>query len=217
MEEELIRLRKFMLKQVFIFLLILAFTIALTPLIFKIVSSGIEAYSFGVIDTINLYFSISFTLSLVIFIPVFIINFLNYVSDALYEHERKIISRYKYFFVLFLIFGFIIGFYASYFSFKIGTAISDILGVKLLQSGKELFFLRIYMGLALGFCFEVFPAMRLLISLNVIKKGDVLKNTKYLIVFFYIISALVSPGDWLFGTLIIFTTLLVVYFLTIYL
>lgn len=184
--------------------------------ILKVFGYGFEElYVFGIGDALSTLMHIAFMISLVLYIPILFVSFFKFFEDALYTQERKVIIKYFAIMLALGVIGVFLGTEIAKFSVYLGRWTANLLGVKLMQSAKEIFLINFTVIMGTAACMEIFPILRIAIKLGMIKKETIERNRWIAYLIMYIAVAVLTPGDYLFGDITLFAVLVILFELTL--
>ncbi len=158
--------------------------------------------------------SISIFVSILILIPFIIYQLVKFVNPALNKKEKMYLK-----FVPFSIVLFFIGFYlAFFFIVKFGMTIlasnAINLGIKTLWSLNDTIFFIFSLSFIFGLCLQMPLIIFALNKLNVVGYETLKKQRKYVYVFVFILSAIITPTVDPFTQTIVAIPLIVLYEIT---
>lgn len=201
-EKYICELRKLIIKSIIIILLSYVFSL----LIFvKILSYNLTFL--GVKDVFGFYFDTLPKLSLLLSLPFLTYIFYIWLKDALREEEQKRIEGYFFKASIFYVISIILALFLTPRIIHFSKTLANTLGTKIIVSPNDVVQFFVYLFFALFIIMHIPSLLRLLNSLGLIDVRDMKENRPIFYLAFYIIAALVSPGDMLLTDIILFIML----------
>ncbi len=170
-----------------------------------------------VLDPLNAFLAevmLSFLLAFVITFPLFIYQFIRFISPGLYGKEKKRILQT----VLFSGILFILGCSFAYFflvpsSFNILYSFASVLGASLFFTAYDFVSLTFILVLSVGIMFQIPILMVLLSRFGLISSSFWKEKYKYIFLGFLLFSAIITPDGTGVTMLLLFLPLAGLYFL----
>lgn len=206
-------------------LLITAFTIYVVtyflallffPKVYRFIVSSVGAtvsdvYAFGIGDVIGFYFTAPAIVALLISFPIVAILFYGWVRDALFPEEKAFIVKYAQISALFFLFGFVLSFFLIPRLVDLSLYFGNLLGITVMYSAREIFNIWLALAVILGIVFQFPILLSFLIRAGIVSK-DALRSARiYVYPLFYIVSAVITPGDLLVTDVILLFLFVVLY------
>jgi len=168
-------------------------------------------------DPFSVLISASFTIGIVIALPVILYQVWAFLAPALYRHEKRL--------VLPVIFGaialFVSGVALSFFvvlPLAIGWLMSIAANTDALEpmiTYREYFSFAVNMSLAFGLCFELPIVILALAALGIVTPEFLRRYRRHALVLCVVAGALLSPGDLVWTTLLLAAPLYLLYELSV--
>ena len=157
---------------------------------------------------------IALSLAFILTFPILLYRLIKFISPALYEKEKKAVSKV----VIFSVILFILGCFFSYLilipsTFKILYSFATVLGASPLFTAYEFVSLTFVLVIAVGIMFQIPIFMVLLSSLGLVSSSFWKNNYKYIFLGFLIFSAIITPDGTGVTMLLLFFPLAGLYFL----
>jgi sec-independent protein translocase protein TatC len=157
---------------------------------------------------------IALSLSFILTFPILLYRLIKFISPALYEKEKKAVSKV----VIFSVILFILGCFFSYFiltpsTFKILYSFATVLGASPLFTAYEFVSLTFVLVIAVGIMFQIPIFMVLLSNLGLVSSSFWKNNCKYIFLGFLIFSAIITPDGTGVTMLLLFFPLAGLYFI----
>jgi len=168
-------------------------------------------------DPFSVLISASFTIGIVLALPVILYQVWAFLAPALYKHEKRV--------VLPVIFGaialFVAGVSLSFFV-VLPLAIGWLMGIAVntdalepMITYREYFSFAVNMSLAFGLCFELPIVILLLATLGLVTPEFLRKYRRHALVLCVVAGALLSPGDLVWTTILLAAPLYLLYELSV--
>jgi len=179
--------------------------------------SNAQLFAGSISDPITLYVYAAVVFAVVVTMPVFAYEAIQFINPALYEHEKKMLFPYVtavtalfiaggFFGFFFLAPAFIQGFFPFY------SAVGALPYIPVMDFYNIIFFT----VLVSGFLFIIPVFFVLLVKFNIIKTSLVSGKRKWIYIAMIIAAMLISPGATPIGDLILFIALAVLFELSIF-
>ncbi len=157
---------------------------------------------------------IGLSLAFIFTFPLLLYRVIKFISPALYEKEKKAVSKV----VIFCVILFISGCLFAYFilipsTFKILYSFASVLEASPLFTAYEFVSLTFVLAIAVGIMFQIPIFMVLLSRLGLVDTNFWKKNRKYIFLGFLIFSAIITPDGTGVTMLLLFFPLAGLYFL----
>ena len=157
---------------------------------------------------------IALSLAFIFTFPLLLYRLIKYISPALYQQERKAVSKV----VIPSVILFVLGCLFAYFilippTFKILYAFASSLGALPFFTAKDFVILTFVLTIVVGIMFQIPIFMVLLSRLGLVDANFWKKNWKFVFVGFLIFSAIITPDGTGVTMLILFLPLAGLYFL----
>ncbi len=225
-KEHIAELRRFLLLNIFSYLIIFAICFYFANEIYSIFSSslatslldkGLDADFIvtSVTEVFGTYIKLAFFVSLIFFLPIFLLFLFIYFYPILSSKERNIsillLFLIPILFFMGVAFTFFIGFGVVWdFFIELSTKNSQIV---ILPKVSEYISLVLSITIAFGLAFEIPVLLVLLHILNIINEKDILRFAKYAIVIAFVLGAMLTPPDPL-SQIIVALIMIILYYLS---
>ena len=178
----------------------------LHPQVEIVVLNPLNAFLAQIMIALSLSFAITF--------PILLYRLIKFISPALYEKEKKAVSKV----VISSVILFISGCLFSYFilipsTFKILYSFATVLEASLFFTAYEFVSLTFVLAIVVGIMFQIPIFMVLLSRLGLVSSGFWKNNYKYIFLGFLIFSAIITPDGTGVTMLLLFFPLAGLYFL----
>lgn len=186
------------------------------PHIYRFIVSSVGAtisdvYAFGIGDIIGFYFTAPAVVAILIAFPVISILFYQWVKDALFPQEKSFIVKYAQISALFFLFGVVLSFFLVPRLVDLSAYFGRLLGVTIIYSAREIFNIWLALAVVLGIVFQFPILISLLIRAGIVSKEALRAARLYLYPLFYLVSAVITPGDLLVTDLLLLLIFVVLY------
>jgi len=209
-------LRKIVLRTFYLFAVVYFITVYFFPQIYSFILRATGApknsvYVFGVSDIIGFYFTAPAVIAFLLVLPFALLMFYSWAQDALLPEERRFIGTYaKISAILFLI-GVLISFPIVPRLLWLASFFANALHVKIIFSAREVFNIWLSMAVALGIVFQFPIVLSFLLRVGLVSKDQLRSFRRLAYPLFYIVAAVITPGDLLVTDLILFVVFTVLY------
>lgn len=208
-------LRKQLIKSVIVFLIFFVLVLSTIHLWFPYITKGHELIVLGPLEVVKFYMSISTALAFGLSLP-FLCHYLwQFISPGLNEKESRFLSLYAP--IMFLLFftGVSFGYFVvNPISYQFLTSIGAI-HFNVMVSAQEYIQFLLMTTIPLGLLFELPIVTLFLAAIGVLTAESMKKVRKWSYVTLAIISALITPPDFI-SQLIVLIPMLILYEVSIY-
>lgn len=218
--EHLNELRRLIVKSVAIYAFTYVLLLFLFPKIYNLILSAsgakdVQVYFFGVGDALGFYFTAPAVIGLLLVFPVVATMFYKWVEDALFPKERLVILRYARLSSIVFLLGVFMSFFLLPRVVGLSQYIGNVLGVSVLFSAREIFSIWLSMAVLLGLVFQFPLILSLLVRTGIVSKEVLFSVRAYAYLFFYVLSALITPGDLIVADIFLLALFIFLYELSI--
>ena len=168
-------------------------------------------------DPLSVLITASFSIGIVIALPVIIYQVWAFLSPALYKHEKRVVLPVIFGAILLFVSGVALSFYVV-----LPLAIGWLMGIaqstdalEPMITYREYFSFAVNMSLAFGLCFELPIVILLLATLGIVTPEFLRRYRRHALVLCVVTGALLSPGDLLWTTLLLAAPLYLLYELSV--
>ena len=212
--DDLLRLLK---RSIYLIVAAFIFFLFVSPLLVSvIVKNDGNFYLFGVGKTFEFVFSLAAKLSLLFSLPIVLLWFYRWSSDAFLPEEKRWIKRIGTFSVLLFFAGAVVGLFLAPRLIGIAEFLSKLYKAKLLISIGELVDLYLTIMLLTGLAFQFPVFVYLSIRSGILKKTFFTEHRRTIYLLFFVISMLITPGDMLVTDLLLTTILIILFELSLH-
>jgi len=214
--EHFLSLRRILLRSFIVFLVLYLLLLHMFPRFFSYIVdlSGAQNHDvvfFGISDVLGFYFTAPALVAALLTLPVFLLLFYSWARDALFPEERKKIANLATISAVLFLVGVLISIPLFPRILELSYFFSGALGAKLLLSAPELFNLWLSLAVLLGLVFE-FPVLLYFLVRSGIVSPELLKKYRsYAYLLFYVLAAVITPGDLLVTDVLLFTIFVLLY------
>jgi sec-independent protein translocase protein TatC len=168
-------------------------------------------------DPFSVLISASFTIGIVIALPVILYQVWAFLAPALYKHEKRVVLPVIFGAIALFVSGVSLSFYVV-----LPLAIKWLMGIaqntdalEPMITYRDYFSFAVNMSLAFGLCFELPIVILLLATLGLVTPEFLRRYRRHALVLCVVTGALLSPGDLLWTTLLLAAPLYVLYELSV--
>jgi sec-independent protein translocase protein TatC len=168
-------------------------------------------------DPFSVLITASFSIGIVIALPVILYQVWAFLAPALYKHEKRVVLPVIFGAILLFASGVALSFYVV-----LPLAISWLMGIAAntdalepMITYREYFSFAVNMSLAFGLCFELPIVILLLATLGIVTPVFLRKYRRHALVLCVAAGALLSPGDLVWTTLLLAAPLYLLYELSV--
>ena len=168
-------------------------------------------------DPFSVLITASFSIGIVIALPVILYQVWAFLAPALYKHEKRVVLPVIFGAILLFVSGVALSFYVV-----LPLAISWLMGIakntdalEPMITYREYFSFAVNMSLAFGLCFELPIVILLLATLGIVTPEFLRKYRRHALVLCVAAGALLSPGDLVWTTLLLAAPLYLLYELSV--
>ena len=168
-------------------------------------------------DPLSVLITASFSIGIVIALPVILYQAWAFLAPALYKHEKRLVLP-----VIFGAIGLFVSGVALSFYVVLPLAISWLMGLAAntdalepMITYREYFSFAVNMSLAFGLCFELPIVILLLATLGIVTPEFLRRYRRHALVLCIVTGALLSPGDLIWTTILLAGPLYMLYELSV--
>jgi sec-independent protein translocase protein TatC len=168
-------------------------------------------------DPFSVLITASFSIGVVIALPVILYQVWAFLAPALYKHEKRVVLPVIFGAILLFVSGVALSFYVV-----LPLAISWLMGIarntdalEPMITYREYFSFAVNMSLAFGLCFELPIVILLLATLGIVTPEFLRRYRRHALVLCVVAGALLSPGDLVWTTILLAAPLYLLYELSV--
>jgi sec-independent protein translocase protein TatC len=168
-------------------------------------------------DPFSVLITASFSIGIVMALPVIIYQVWAFLAPALYKHEKRVVLPVIFGAILLFVSGVALSFYVV-----LPLAIGWLMGIaqktdalEPMITYREYFSFAVNMSLAFGLCFELPIVILLLATLGLVTPEFLRRYRRHALVLCVVAGALLSPGDLLWTTMLLAAPLYLLYELSV--
>jgi sec-independent protein translocase protein TatC len=168
-------------------------------------------------DPFSVLITASFSIGIVMAMPVIIYQVWAFLAPALYKHEKRVVLPVIFGAILLFVSGVALSFYVV-----LPLAIGWLMGIaqstdalEPMITYREYFSFAVNMSLAFGLCFELPIVILLLATLGLVTPEFLRRYRRHALVLCVVTGALLSPGDLLWTTMLLAAPLYLLYELSV--
>ena len=168
-------------------------------------------------DPFSVLITASFSIGVVIALPVILYQVWAFLAPALYKHEKRVVLPVIFGAILLFVSGVALSFYVV-----LPLAISWLMGIakntdalEPMITYREYFSFAVNMSLAFGLCFELPIVILLLATLGIVTPEFLRRYRRHALVLCVVAGALLSPGDLVWTTMLLAAPLYLLYELSV--
>ena len=168
-------------------------------------------------DPFSVLISASFTIGIVIALPVILYQVWAFLAPALYKHEKRVVLPVIFGAIVLFVSGVALSFYVVL-PLAIGWLMKIAANTDALEpmiTYREYFSFAVNMSLAFGLCFELPIVILLLATLGIVTPEFLRRYRRHALVLCVVAGALLSPGDLVWTTLLLAAPLYLLYELSV--
>ena len=168
-------------------------------------------------DPFSVLISASFTIGIVIALPVILYQVWAFLAPALYKHEKRVVLPVIFGAIGLFVAGVSLSFYVVL-PLAIGWLMKIAASTDALEpmiTYREYFSFAVNMSLAFGLCFELPIAILLLAMLGIVTPEFLRRFRRHALVLCVVTGALLSPGDLIWTTMLLAAPLYLLYELSV--
>ena len=168
-------------------------------------------------DPFSVLISASFTIGIVIALPVILYQVWAFLAPALYKHEKRVVLPVIFGAIGLFVAGVSLSFYVVL-PLAIGWLMNIAASTDALEpmiTYREYFSFAVNMSLAFGLCFELPIAILLLAVLGIVTPEFLRRFRRHALVLCVVTGALLSPGDLIWTTMLLAAPLYLLYELSV--
>jgi len=168
-------------------------------------------------DPFSVLISASFTIGIVIALPVILYQVWAFLAPALYKHEKRVVLPVIFGAIGLFVAGVSLSFYVVL-PLAIGWLMKIAASTDALEpmiTYREYFSFAVNMSLAFGLCFELPIAILLLAVLGIVTPEFLRRFRRHALVLCVVTGALLSPGDLIWTTMLLAAPLYLLYELSV--
>jgi len=168
-------------------------------------------------DPFSVLISASFTIGIVIALPVILYQVWAFLAPALYKHEKRVVLPVIFGAIVLFVSGVALSFYVVL-PLAIGWLMKIAANTDALEpmiTYREYFSFAVNMSLAFGLCFELPIVILLLATLGIVTPEFLRRYRRHAVVLCVVAGALLSPGDLVWTTLLLAAPLYLLYELSV--
>ena len=168
-------------------------------------------------DPFSVLISASFTIGIVIALPVILYQVWAFLAPALYKHEKRVVLPVIFGAIGLFVAGVSLSFYVVL-PLTIGWLMKIAASTDALEpmiTYREYFSFAVNMSLAFGLCFELPIAILLLAMLGIVTPEFLRRFRRHALVLCVVTGALLSPGDLIWTTMLLAAPLYLLYELSV--
>lgn len=168
-------------------------------------------------DPFSVLITASFSIGVVIALPVILYQIWAFLAPALYKHEKRVVLPVIFGAIALFVSGVALSFYVV-----LPLAISWLMGIaqntdalEPMITYREYFSFAVNMSLAFGLCFELPIVILLLATLGIVTPEFLRRYRRHALVLCVVAGALLSPGDLVWTTILLAAPLYLLYELSV--
>jgi sec-independent protein translocase protein TatC len=168
-------------------------------------------------DPFSVLITASFSIGIVMALPVIIYQVWAFLSPALYKHEKRVVLPVIFGAIVLFVCGVALSFYVV-----LPLAIGWLMGIaqqtdalEPMITYREYFSFAVNMSLAFGLCFELPIVILLLATLGLVTPEFLRRYRRHALVLCVVTGALLSPGDLIWTTMLLAAPLYLLYELSV--
>jgi sec-independent protein translocase protein TatC len=168
-------------------------------------------------DPFSVLITASFSIGIVMALPVIIYQVWAFLSPALYKHEKRVVLPVIFGAIALFVCGVALSFYVV-----LPLAIGWLMGIaqqtdalEPMITYREYFSFAVNMSLAFGLCFELPIVILLLATLGLVTPEFLRRYRRHALVLCVVTGALLSPGDLIWTTMLLAAPLYLLYELSV--
>jgi sec-independent protein translocase protein TatC len=168
-------------------------------------------------DPLSVLITASFSIGIVIALPVILYQAWAFLAPALYKHEKRLVLPVIFGAIALFVSGVALSFYVV-----LPLAISWLMGLAAntdalepMITNREYFSFAVNMSLAFGLCFELPIVILLLATLGIVTPEFLRRYRRHALVLCVVAGALLSPGDLIWTTMLLAGPLYMLYELSV--
>jgi sec-independent protein translocase protein TatC len=168
-------------------------------------------------DPFSVLISASFTIGIVIALPVILYQVWAFLAPALYRHEKRVVLPVIFGAIALFVSGVALSFYVVL-PLAIGWLMKIAANTDALEpmiTYRDYFSFAVNMSLAFGLCFELPIVILLLATLGIVTPEFLRRYRRHALVLCVVAGALLSPGDLVWTTLLLAAPLYLLYELSV--
>jgi sec-independent protein translocase protein TatC len=168
-------------------------------------------------DPFSVLISASFTIGIVIALPVILYQVWAFLAPALYKHEKRVVLPVIFGAIVLFVSGVALSFYVVL-PLAIGWLMKIAANTDALEpmiTYREYFSFAVNMSLAFGLCFELPIVILLLATLGIVTPEFLRRYRRHALVLCVVAGALLSPGDLVWTTVLLAAPLYLLYELSV--
>jgi sec-independent protein translocase protein TatC len=168
-------------------------------------------------DPLSVLISASFTIGIVVALPVILYNVWAFLAPALYKHEKRVVLPVIFGAILLFVGGVALSFYVVL-PVTIGWLMSLAASTNALEpmiTYRDYFSFAVNMSLAFGLCFELPVVILMLALLGIVTPEFLRRFRRHAFVLCIVTGALLSPGDLIWTTGLLAAPLYLLYELSV--
>ena len=168
-------------------------------------------------DPFSVLISASFTIGIVIALPVILYQVWAFLAPALYKHEKRVVLPVIFGAIALFVAGVSLSFYVVL-PLAIGWLMKIAANTDALEpmiTYRDYFSFAVNMSLAFGLCFELPIAILLLAMLGIVTPEFLRRFRRHALVLCVVTGALLSPGDLIWTTMLLAAPLYLLYELSV--
>jgi len=168
-------------------------------------------------DPLSVLITASFSIGIVVSLPVILYQAWAFLAPALYKHEKRLVLPVIFGAIALFVSGVALSFYVV-----LPLAISWLMGLAAntdalepMITYREYFSFAVNMSLAFGLCFELPIVILLLATLGIVTPEFLRKYRRHALILCVVAGALLSPGDLIWTTMLLAAPLYLLYELSV--
>jgi len=164
-------------------------------------------------DPLSVLISASFTIGIVIALPVILYQVWSFLAPALYKHEKRVVLPVIFAAIGLFVAGVSLSFYVVL-PLAIGWLMKIAANTDALEpmiTYRDYFSFAVNMSLAFGLCFELPIAILLLAILGLVTPEFLRRFRRHALILCVVTGALLSPGDLIWTTMLLAAPLYLLY------
>ena len=164
-------------------------------------------------DPLSVLISASFTIGIVLALPVILYQVWSFLAPALYKHEKRVVLPVIFGAIGLFVAGVALSFYVVL-PLAIGWLMNLAANTDALEpmiTYRDYFSFAVNMSLAFGLCFELPIVILLLSTLGIVTPEFLRRYRRHALVLCVVTGALLSPGDLIWTTMLLAAPLYVLY------
>src|SRR5215207_1332057 len=168
-------------------------------------------------DPLSVLISASFTIGIVVALPVILYNVWAFLAPALYKHEKRVVLPVIFGAILLFVSGVSLSFFVVL-PLAIGWLMKIAANTDALEpmiTYRDYFSFAVNMSLAFGLCFELPIVILLLAVLGIVTPEFLRRFRRHALVLCVVAGALLSPGDLIYTTILLAAPLYILYELSV--